>query len=828
MDWQPNLSTIALAASGVVSVLAAVFVWRRRRTPGALPLVVLSVGAAEYSLLYAVATGYSDLTVRTLLAQAQYPGIVAVPCALFALALQRTGRDQWARFSRVALFAVLPLAMVLLVWTNELHHLVWVQTRVVSQPIGYASYAFEVTYGPAFWVYVAYACMLLGGSVVLLAAHMRSGSPLQRRQNLILLSGTLLPWIGSAIYVLVRPPPAVDPTPIAFSISGLLLAVGLFHYRLFDLVPVARARLVEVISDAIIVLDRQARLVDANPAAQQLAGQRRYMSLVGKPVDRVMPEYAALRNHLDPAVETRAQLTAGEGESQRYFDLTASPIRDEQGELVGHLVVLHDTTARHHTEALLLSQRHELATLQERERIGRELHDGLGQMMGYTNIQAQAARVQVEQGQIDQALATLRQLEHVAQDAHADVRGYILGLRSPTPSAAGGFLDALDQDFKRLAAVYGFQVHFERPPILPDSDPLFAGDTGDQLIGIVREALTNVRKHAGVQDARVELALHPEFVEVVISDKGQGFSPATRSQAAPTTEDAPIGPTAGQSSSQHFGLDIMRERAQTVGGRLAVHSTPRQGTRVVVRMPRRPAPSPVAAPTARPARGLRVLLADDHALFLDGLRNLLTAHGVHVVGLANDGIEAQDLARKLRPDIILMDIHMPKCDGLEATRRISSELSFIKIVMLTVAAEEELLFDALKSGASGYLLKNLESAAFLDLLDEVVRGEVALSPGLADKLLHAFDTPDGQIVAVKAAPETDDTPPTEAPTVLTDRQAEVLSLVTRGLTYKEIAARLYITERTVKYHMGEVLARLHLQNRRAAILYAQRMGFSNL
>ncbi|MCP4542036.1 MAG: response regulator transcription factor [Chloroflexi bacterium] len=212
---------------------------------------------------------------------------------------------------------------------------------------------------------------------------------------------------------------------------------------------------------------------------------------------------------------------------------------------------------------------------------------------------------------------------------------------------------------------------------------------------------------------------------------------------------------------------------------------------------------------------MRVLLADDHPLFLEGLCNMLSTRGVQVVGSARDGLQAQEMARRLRPDVILMDIHMPRCDGLEATRRIKIEMPEIKIVMLTIAAEDETLFTALKNGASGYLLKNLESGKFFDLLTDLQRGEIVLAPGLAARLLTEFTRPTAE----------DETPTESEPSApLTQRQLEILRRVAQGVTYKEIAAALHFSERTVKYHMGRILEQLQLESRVEAIAYAHQQG----
>lgn len=213
---------------------------------------------------------------------------------------------------------------------------------------------------------------------------------------------------------------------------------------------------------------------------------------------------------------------------------------------------------------------------------------------------------------------------------------------------------------------------------------------------------------------------------------------------------------------------------------------------------------------------MKLLLADDHPLFLDGLRNLLAAQGYEIVGSARDGFEAVEKARALSPDVILMDIHMPRLDGLAALRRIKAELPAIRIVMLTMSAEDEELFEAIKDGACGYVLKTQETEAFFALLADVERGEVALSPGLAARVMQEFGRQPAVAASVEKAP---------LPSLST-REVEVLTLVAQGLSYKEAGARLFVTERTIKYHMGEIVRRLHLRNRAQVIEYARRSGLA--
>jgi DNA-binding NarL/FixJ family response regulator len=214
---------------------------------------------------------------------------------------------------------------------------------------------------------------------------------------------------------------------------------------------------------------------------------------------------------------------------------------------------------------------------------------------------------------------------------------------------------------------------------------------------------------------------------------------------------------------------------------------------------------------------MRVLIADDHTIFRDGLRSLLEARGVEVVGEARNGREAVEQTKRLRPDVVLMDLNMPELDGLAATRLISAEQPEVSVVILTASEEDADLFEAIKSGAQGYLFKNLASDELFRLLDGVARGEPALTPALARKLLGEFSRP--QVPAPARTPEDN------AMEALTDREREVLDLLVQGVTSnRDLAERLVVSENTVKYHFRNILDKLHVQNRAQVVAYAVRHG----
>jgi len=214
---------------------------------------------------------------------------------------------------------------------------------------------------------------------------------------------------------------------------------------------------------------------------------------------------------------------------------------------------------------------------------------------------------------------------------------------------------------------------------------------------------------------------------------------------------------------------------------------------------------------------LEILLVDDHVLFRKGVASLLSSReDVKVVGEAGNGREAIDLARRTVPDVILMDVHMPHCNGLDAVRAIKREMPQVKIIMLTVDENDDCLFEAVKSGAQGYLLKKLDPQQLFDMLEVVARGEVALSPPMMAKILNEFRQPVTETDKGDRVRES-----------LSSREMDVLELVVQGATNKEIADVLNITENTVKKHLQSILSKLHLQNRIQAAVYAVREGLLN-
>jgi two-component system NarL family response regulator len=199
------------------------------------------------------------------------------------------------------------------------------------------------------------------------------------------------------------------------------------------------------------------------------------------------------------------------------------------------------------------------------------------------------------------------------------------------------------------------------------------------------------------------------------------------------------------------------------------------------------------------------------------MENLLSAYNIKIAGMAGNGLEALQKMRSLKVDVILMDICMPCCNGLEATKLIKAEFPKVKIVMMTVSEEDENLFAAIRNGACGYLLKKIQIKELLTMLSELEHGEPPLAPGMAMKVMHEFarHSEEGKEVLLDKK---------ETIGNLTSRQEVILLLVANGNTYRQIADRLFFSERTIKYEIKRILDKLQLNNRAEAVAYADSIG----
>lgn len=349
------LYIIPLLISAIIGLFLAQYLLRFRSVRGATALLAMEVAATIWSAGYALEIASPDLATNVFWAKIQYLGIVVIPPAWLIFSAQYGGSTNWLERSPInqILLWIVPALTLGLVWTNELHHLVWQQA--VLETVGELS-ILRFVRGPWFWVYVLYSYSLLLLGSIWLAKIFRS-RPADRRMIGLVLTGILIPWIGNLVYVTgLNPLPYLDWTPFSFILASLMFSLSLFRFHLLEILPIAHKDVFDGLADLVMVLDLQNRIVDLNPAAQQLAGSPA-SQLIGHPVDRLLGPHTDLIDQTPYFAPLQTEITMRIANVEYDFALHVSPLVNERKALIGRLVVLHDITASKRAEQELRQAR---------------------------------------------------------------------------------------------------------------------------------------------------------------------------------------------------------------------------------------------------------------------------------------------------------------------------------------------------------------------------------------------------------------------------------------------------------------------------------------
>ena len=541
----PSIFTVIL-----LTVLA-VYAWRRRNLPGALWLVIYCLFGLLFLAAKVIEYLAVDFETKIFWFNVGHPWWLPGTTALTCFILEYTWPGRWVTRRTVALLSIVPLLGLALLFTNNFHNL------------SFRGYGFTgdvaPLYGPVGWVLVVYNLGLRVISIIALA-WLFVRSPQHRwPAALILLAETgvgvvivLDPYIEESLFFYV-PEKAI---PV------VACAIALFGFRIFDPIPLARQTVIEQLLAGMLVLDLEGRVVSLNPAAERILNAPA-KQVKGKLVKELLPAYPEKR--LADSGETEIELGFGEGTSLRHYMLTNSLLNDFRGLEVGRLLLMRDVTEEKRAQAQILEQQRALFMLHEREQLASELHDNLGQVFAFVNVQGQTIRRLLSRGDLSTADEYVSRLLEVAREADVDIRESIMGLRANIPEH--GLLPTLTQYLAKYEKNYGIQTQLEGSETFTDGafEPLVEV----QLLRILQEALTNVRKHANARSVRIAFISEDGWARVTVHDDGLGFDPDASS--------------AGM--EEHIGLRLMRERAEEVGGSLSLKSASGQGTELTVRVP---------------------------------------------------------------------------------------------------------------------------------------------------------------------------------------------------------------------------------------------------
>ncbi len=559
MNWPYTYTfSIWLSASTIIFLIALfVYAWRRRSVPGALPFTVACVLAALWATGSMIENAAVDLETKIFWIKFQsfwqLPLVAAVTCFL----LEYAWPGRWLTRRNLALFWIPPLLINGMILTDNLHHLAWRSITfngVVHQQVG-----------PIGWIAYVYAFGILGTLNLIVFGWLFLHFPQQRWPMVLMLVGQ---FGGRVLYILERTGLLQSALPIdmlGMVFEFLMYTIALFNFQILNPIPLAHRTMIEQLQAGMLVVDTQGKIVNSNPAASAIL-KLPVKRLLGISIQNLLPTFADTARNLQAKGISRGEIELGKGLETRYYQLESSSLDDWRGIQIGRLLVLRDVTEIKQAEAQILEQQRTLATLHEREQLGRDLHDSLGQVLGYASLKMSAIRKLIADGKLAKADDQLAHLESSLAEAHADVREYILNLRT-APTGEKTFFSALRSYLDGFQQNHGIHADISIDPGLGEG--VISPDIQIQLFHIIQEALSNARKHAATNSVSVYFCMEDSRVCMRVQDNGKGFDPLQSARAG----------------SGHFGLGIMRERAESLGGSLRVYSAPGEGTCVEVEVP---------------------------------------------------------------------------------------------------------------------------------------------------------------------------------------------------------------------------------------------------
>ena len=563
MIWPSVLTVLLLIA-------LSIYACRRRSVPGALPFAIaclpFALWMAGYTLLIA-AIDAAKIFWFKFGSVWQMFGITAVTCFL----LEYAWPGRWLTRRNLALLSIPPLLIMGLILTDDLHHL-------VLRGLAVDGLGVTMLLGPASRVGVAYGVGLVLVNLVVFA-WLFVRSPQHRWPVVLMLTGQIVGRVAYVAHVGEAIQSELHLNVLGVALAFVMYAIALFGFRLFDPIVMARQRVIEQLHSGMLVLDPQGQVISLNPGAGRILGAPAG-DLKGQRIGDLLPTYPD--GPLDETEEAEIELCLPEAHSQkgdaasagpavRHYVLAISPLKDWRGLEAGRLLLLRDVTAQKQAQAHILEQQRALAMLHERESLARELHDDLGQVMGFASLKMGATRKLIADGKLAKADDQLAHLESIITQSHADVREYILNLRA-APTEERPFFSALQDYVDGFCQNYGMQVECSIGAGVDEG--LFAQDAQMQVFRIIQEAFSNARKHAGASCVQVSFEMQDGRVRIRVQDDGRGFDPQQATGAA-----------AAQTPGGHFGLRFMRERAEQLGGVLRVDSAPGKGTCVELTVP---------------------------------------------------------------------------------------------------------------------------------------------------------------------------------------------------------------------------------------------------
>jgi signal transduction histidine kinase len=552
MDWSyayrsdvwPALITLILL------IYLGSYSWQRRNIPAAKPFIMSCILGGFWTIGAVLEILASNDSGKILWFRFQaiwhLPTVTAITCFI----LEYAGLGRFLKRRNYVLLSAVPLLGAVVMVTNDYHHLMWTGFTTNGHVF--------VSAGKLYWSIFSYGYLL---SIINLAVLLRLAvsSPGHRLPVAIMLVSQVVARVGYGLGKIY--PNIIGPGERVLIVVGVMTAayaLAFMRFHAIDPVAAARTAVLHQMNEGLYVLDMQERILYVNPTAATIAGVPG-QSLWLRHLPEVLPIDAGLLHQMENQNIGQTDLTLGTGDSARHYNLLLTPLRGRNNEAVGKMLLLRDGTEQWRAQNRFVEQQRTVAKLKEREHLARELHDGIGQILGYVSLQVQTALKWMQKGNADKARSIMGRIAEVAKDAHADIRESILTLRTGSEKKMS-FMPNIKNYLDRFTANFGIRTELAISPGIGEDtfDPAVEAN----LLRVIQEALTNARKHSGAQTLQVCVDMDTSKALITVADDGKGFDTSRL----------------GREGDSHFGLVFMWERMAQIGGSLTIESTPNGGT----------------------------------------------------------------------------------------------------------------------------------------------------------------------------------------------------------------------------------------------------------
>jgi len=550
-----------LGISFAILVFLAFFSLRFRKVTGAKTFGICMIIFAFWTFCNALEMAGTDLPTKLFWANMQYFSYTTIHIFWLYMVLQFTGAKKWANPKRILPLFIIPAIFIVLVWTDQYHGLI----RYGFSLDYFGSFpVIKKSYGPLYWIHPIYGYSIELISIILIARAAIHYKSIYRRQAIALLVSPIISIVPSILYVFkLSPIKNYDITPVFLGVSGIVAAVGLFRYQLFAIAPVAREVAVDNMNIGMIVIDKNGVVADVNQCAKQQLGKEE-KALIGVKAEDAVSLLKIDLEDLQNGGQKEYKVFSPVPKEERYYEVQLLPVFSKRNIQSGNVLLIRDVTDVRSAQNFILDQSVQLAASNEREKLVRDLHDNLGQILGFINLQAQGIRNELNNAETEKIYQDLTKLVDVTQQAHKEIREYIHAVRTPLDPGKD-FIASIEENIDSFVEQTGMAASVDIPeaPAWNELDRV----RKQNILNILKGALNNIRKHAGyVEHVKISFHSQDEALYAVIEDDGDGFD----------TNHV------GMSS---FGMKIMRERAAEIGATIEIQSQLGTGTRIQLSVP---------------------------------------------------------------------------------------------------------------------------------------------------------------------------------------------------------------------------------------------------